>query len=104
MVVGLSGCQCRRCRPWWSMPIGPRGPARRRVLSFFSGWLTGELPIHNIVWQALATVVFGLLGAFGSWPGWVGLGDHARLRGSGWSACTESSPAVVEQALDRPGV
>jgi acetyl esterase/lipase len=43
------------------------------VLSFFSGWLTGELPLHHIVWQALATVIFGLLGAFGFWPGWVGL-------------------------------
>jgi len=52
-------------RPWRS------GPAS--VVSFFTGWLTGELPLHNVVWQALATVVFGLLGAFGSWPGWVGL-------------------------------
>ncbi len=48
------------------------GPAS--ILSFFSGWLTGELPLHNIVWQALATVVFGFLGAFEHWPGWVGLG------------------------------
>lgn len=43
------------------------------VFSFFGGWLTGELPLHHICWQALATVGFGLLGAFGSWPGWVGL-------------------------------
>jgi acetyl esterase/lipase len=43
------------------------------VLSFFGGWLTGELPLHNIAWQGLATVGFGLLGAFGSWPGWLGL-------------------------------
>jgi acetyl esterase/lipase len=43
------------------------------VLSFFGGWLTGELPLHNIAWQGLATLGFGLLGAFGSWPGWLGL-------------------------------
>lgn len=47
------------------------------VFSFFSGWLTGELPVHNIVWQAMATVLFGFLGAFDSWPGWVGLGITA---------------------------
>ena len=43
------------------------------VFSFFGGWLTGELPLHHIFWQALATVGFGVLGAFGWWPGWVGL-------------------------------
>jgi acetyl esterase/lipase len=49
-----------------------RGPAS--IFSFFSGWLTGELPIHNIVWQAAATAVFAVLGAFDGWPGWLGLG------------------------------
>jgi acetyl esterase/lipase len=53
-------------RPWRSGPVS--------VFSFFGGWLTGELPIQNIVWQALATVGFGFLGAFKSWPGWLGLG------------------------------
>ena len=43
------------------------------VLSFFGGWITGELPLHNIFWQAVATAVFGVFGAFGSWPGWLGL-------------------------------
>ena len=51
-------------------------PARATYLlvpSFFAGWYTGELPVWHIVWQMAATVVFGLLGAFDSWPGWVGL-------------------------------
>jgi len=43
------------------------------VPSFFAGWYTGEMPVWHIVWQGAATVVFALLGAFGSWPGWVGL-------------------------------
>ncbi|HEY7948113.1 MAG TPA: alpha/beta hydrolase [Acidimicrobiales bacterium] len=43
------------------------------VPSFFAGWYTGEMPVWHIVWQVAATAVFALLGAFGSWPGWVGL-------------------------------
>ncbi|HXQ63058.1 MAG TPA: alpha/beta hydrolase [Acidimicrobiales bacterium] len=43
------------------------------VPSFFAGWYTGEMPVWHIVWQAAATGVFALLGAFGSWPGWAGL-------------------------------
>jgi len=51
-------------------------PARRAYLlvpSFFAGWYTGEMPIWHIVWQLAATVLFALAGAFGSWPGWLGL-------------------------------
>ena len=51
-------------------------PVRREpltVVSFFAGWLVGELAIQNIVWQAAATVVFGVFGAFGAWPGYLGL-------------------------------
>ncbi|HLX88621.1 MAG TPA: alpha/beta hydrolase [Acidimicrobiales bacterium] len=44
------------------------------VQSFFAGWYTAEMPVWHIVWQAAATVVFAYLGAFGSWPGWLGLG------------------------------
>lgn len=47
--------------------------SRRSVLSFAAGWLTSELALHHLAWQALATLVFGLLGAFEAWPGKVGL-------------------------------
>jgi acetyl esterase/lipase len=40
---------------------------------FFGAWLTGELALHHLAWQALATVVFVALGALEAWPGLVGL-------------------------------
>lgn len=43
------------------------------VPSFFAGWFVGELPLQHIVWEAVATVVFGVFGAFSAWPGYVGL-------------------------------
>jgi acetyl esterase/lipase len=72
------------------------------VLSFFSGWLTGELPLHHIVWQALATLIFGLLGAFGFWPGWIGLGVTAAawIGLAGLYRESHRSRAVVEKALE----
>jgi acetyl esterase/lipase len=44
------------------------------VFSFFAGWLTSELPMHHLVWQAVATALFIVGGALDSWPGLVGLG------------------------------
>lgn len=41
--------------------------------SFFGSWLTAELAIHHVFWQAIATVVFMKLGALDAWPGWAGL-------------------------------
>ncbi len=55
-------------------------PARHQLLvvpSFFAGWYTAEMPVWHIAWQVAATVVFGLEGALGSWPGWVALGVNA---------------------------
>lgn len=43
------------------------------VVYFFAGWLTSELAILHIVWQAVATVVFVSYGALQSWPGVLGL-------------------------------
>lgn len=40
---------------------------------FFASWLTGELALHHVVWQALATVVFVAFGALDAWPGVLGL-------------------------------
>jgi acetyl esterase/lipase len=54
-----------------------RPRARQSILivpSFFAGWLTTELAVHHVVWQAVATVVFIWAGALSGWLGWVGLG------------------------------
>ena len=40
---------------------------------FFGAWLTGELALHHIAWQAVASLVFVWLGALAAWPGWLGL-------------------------------
>ncbi len=40
---------------------------------FLSAWLTGEMPLHQLAWQAVATLVFGAFGAFEAWPGLLGL-------------------------------
>jgi acetyl esterase/lipase len=44
------------------------------VPSFFGSWLTSELALHHLFWQAIASVLFVQLGALSSWPGLVGLG------------------------------
>lgn len=43
------------------------------VPSFLGSWLTAELALHHIVWQAVATFVFVQFGALSSWPGIVGM-------------------------------
>jgi acetyl esterase/lipase len=43
------------------------------VLSFFSGWLTAELALHQIVAQVVVAGVLVELGALRAWPGWVAL-------------------------------
>ena len=53
-------------RPSWESP-------RFAVVSFAAGWLTAELALHHVLWQAVATAYFGYLGAFAHWPGKLGL-------------------------------
>ena len=68
---------------------------------FFGAWLTGELAIHHIAWQAVASLAFIAMGALDAWPGVLGLvvtlgsgavllAFHQRAGGAG---------AVFEQAL-----
>ena len=80
-------------------------PIRREPLSiysFFTGWLVGEVAIQNIVWEVAATVVFGDLGAFDAWPGWLG----AAVALAGWIGLVglvvtaRRAPGVVRTALD----
>ncbi|MDJ0786110.1 MAG: alpha/beta hydrolase [Myxococcota bacterium] len=66
---------------------------------FFGAWLTGELALHHLAWQALATLVFAAFGAFASTPGIVGLG----VAFVGWGALlsahlrAESDPLRVDE-------
>jgi len=52
-------------------------PARRlgafAMVYMMAGWLTGELALQHIAWQALATLGFALAGALDSAPGIAGL-------------------------------
>jgi acetyl esterase/lipase len=43
------------------------------VFSFFSGWLTAELALHQIATQVLIMAALAALGALRAWPGWVAL-------------------------------
>jgi acetyl esterase/lipase len=51
----------------------PHRPGFLMVIGFFAAWSTTELaPIH-LLCQLAVVIVFVLLGALDSWPGWVGL-------------------------------
>jgi acetyl esterase/lipase len=43
-------------------------------LAFFAAWLTTELALHHVIWQAVVVGLLVTAGALGAWPGWVGLG------------------------------
>ena len=50
------------------------GGARRATASFAGGWLTSELALHHVAWQAVATFLFVYLGALAHWSGQLALG------------------------------
>lgn len=58
----------------WNVFRPLRAGVRLSAVSFFLGWLTGELALHHIFWQAVATAGFLAFGALDAWPGWLGLG------------------------------
>lgn len=57
----------------WNALRPSHAPAQFATVSFAAGWLTSELALHHIGWQAVATVAFWAAGAFEAWPGRVGL-------------------------------
>jgi acetyl esterase/lipase len=57
----------------WNVFYPLRAGARLSAVSFFLGWLSGELALHHIFWQAIATAIFVALGALDAWPGRLGL-------------------------------
>lgn len=50
---------------------------RSGVAAFFPSWLTSELPLHTIAWQAASTAWQVRRGALRSPAGWLGLGVSA---------------------------
>jgi acetyl esterase/lipase len=85
----------------WVAIRPPQRPRWANVVVFFAGWLTSELAIHHIAWQALATLGFVWAGALSAWPGWLGLG----ITLASWAGLLRSlraahaTPAVVERSL-----
>ncbi len=81
-------------RPWYA-------PSPLAGVSFFAGWLTTELAIHHIAWQAFMTGMFAWAGAFEAWPGQLGLAITA----ASWTGLlvlywrARDAEAVVETAL-----
>jgi len=76
---------------------------RSSAWGFASGWLTSELALQHIAWQVLATLVFAAFGAFGAWPGLVGLGISI-VSWIGLAACQRQAARarqVCHEALAR---
>jgi len=74
---------------------------------FLGAWLTGELALQHIAWQALATLVFAAFGALDAWPGRVGLGlSFASWGALGWAHVRAASRgsklrrSLAEQGLE----
>jgi acetyl esterase/lipase len=77
------------------------GSPRRAFVSFFAGWLTAELALHHVAWQALATALFAWAGALAHWPGKLGLAitlvSWAGLATMYWGSRTAGG--AIERAL-----
>src|SRR5580700_9661973 len=50
-----------------------RAPGWLSIISFFAGWLVGELALHALVFQLVLAAVFVKLGALSHWQGQVAL-------------------------------
>jgi acetyl esterase/lipase len=95
LVVSLVGA-------WFTFnALRPLGWKLFLVPGFFAGWLTSELAMHHLFWQAIATFVFIAGGALDEAAGWVGLAITL-LSWVGLVVCIRRSlrgAAVVERAL-----
>lgn len=80
---------------------------------FMGAWITGELALQTIAWQAVATVLFAVGGAFEAAPGVVGLAatflswgtllaSWVRSLGSGREIATAASPLGLDLGPEVP--
>ena len=69
LVVGALGCglALNVLRP-------VRAPGGLAIVSFFAGWLVGELAMHVLVGLLAVVAALAWLGALAAWPGLLGLG------------------------------
>ncbi len=84
----------------------PRWPAAVGVVSFFAGWLVGDLPVVNFLIQGAIAIALIWQGALDGWQGWAGF----TMLVIGWAglvrAYAESIAAedAMEEALAKVGV
>lgn len=62
---------------------------------FMVAWLTGELALHHIAWQGVATLLFVAAGALQTWPGRAGLGLTLASWAGLWLAHRRARPAAA---------
>jgi acetyl esterase/lipase len=95
-------------RAW--LTLNARYPIRRFEAlifpSFIAGWLTSELALHALVFDAIVAVALVADGALRAWPGWLGLAIMAAnapgLLGL-WSRSHAIAPALEEALLQGLG-
>src|SRR5262249_43561973 len=86
-LTGPGGRETQRGMSWLLLAVGVLGalstfnvyrpryrPGWLAIFSFFWGWLTAELALHQIALQVLLVAVLVAEGALRAWPGWLGLG------------------------------
>lgn len=87
----------------WTVAALLRGKGIRFLIVpyFFASWLTSELALHHVIWQAAATAVFIASGALGQWQGVLGLAITLLSWAGLWVAHRRSRIAanVFESAL-----
>ena len=68
LLVALAGALST-----WNVYRPRYRPPWLAVFSFFAGWLTAELALHQIATQLLIAAGLVAFGALSAWPGWLGL-------------------------------
>jgi acetyl esterase/lipase len=79
------------------------GGSRRGAVSFLAGWLTGELALHHVAWQAAAVLGLVAMGGLHRLPGRIGLVLCLFAWGGLVAFYLRSRDAehIVEEALER---